>query len=101
MREEVGAALRWFAGLALHLSLSAADWVVALADRIDPPRGDEEPPDDRAFEGFVPVTESMSDRSDMGAPRRQVAPRPRPKRVPDEPSAGSLDERLRRLRRIQ
>ena len=102
MREAAGASLRWVAGLALHWSLSVADWVVALADRIDPLRGDEDPRIVRyPFEGFEPVTGPMSDRSDMGPRRRQVAPRTRAERVPEEPLAGSLEERQRSLRRIQ
>jgi hypothetical protein len=110
VRERAGSALRWCAGVALHWSLTAADWVVALADRIDPLGEDGEPrvvrdplrrsDEDRAFEGFVPVTESMSDLSDMAPqPRRrfrQVLEESR-----EEPLPGSVDERLKRLRRIR
>lgn len=100
MREGVGVALRWFAGLALHLSLTAADWMVAVADRIDPQPEDEEPPEDQAFDGFVPVT-SASDRSDVPKVPALAARRRREDPVPEDPPEGSLEARLKRLRRIQ
>lgn len=109
VRERAGSALRWCAGVALHWSLTAADWVVALADRIDPLGEDGEPrivrdpfrSKDREFEGFVPVTESMSDRSDMVPQPRRGFRRLREERVLDEPLPGSVAEREQRLRRIR